>query len=118
MSNNGRQHSPENNMEVEQIAWPLRDAPPLAEIVKHFCPTCKCQIPSKHVATDVFVGRGNSLNQTIILNCEHCDARQVIPLEFKLGSWHLLDTPYVCVYEVYAAIFKLERNKHRGQNVR
>jgi hypothetical protein len=101
-------------METEQVVWPLRNAPPLAEIVKHFCPTCRREIPAKHVAVDIFVGRGSVLHQTIILNCEHCDARQVIPLEFRLGSWALTDTPYVCVYEVYAAIFKLERQKQGG----
>src|ERR1700743_3837719 len=104
-------------MEVEQIAWPLQDAPALDQLIKHHCPTCQWQVPQKHVGYDFFIGRGNAVHQTIVINCEHCDARQVLPLLLENGRWVTGETAYVCVYSTFAAIFKLEREKHRGRSV-
>lgn len=104
-------------METEQVVWPLRDAPPLAELIKYHCPTCKWEVPAKHVGVDLYEGRGRTIRQTLVMNCEHCDARHVLPMILEQHAWAEYGTPYVCVYTNFAAIFKFERDKHRGGQI-
>lgn len=104
-------------METEQVVWPLRDAPPLAELIKYVCPTCKWEVPAKHVGIDLYEGRGRTIRQTLVMNCEQCDARHVLPMILEQHAWAEYGNPYVCVYTSFAAIFKFERDKHRGGQI-
>lgn len=109
-------------METEQVVWPIRDAPPLAELIKYLCPTCKWEVPAKHVGINLYEGRGRTIRQTLVMSCEHCDARHVLPMILEPRdpsrisdlAWAYAAVPYVCVYTSFAAIFKFERDKNRG----
>lgn len=114
-------------METEQIVWPLRDAPALRDLVQYFCPTCRIRVEHQHVGIDVYAGRRGVIRQTLIINCPNCDARHVLPMQLMPAKsiypdrtpnvvdtlqW-TLEEPYICVYERFNAIFKLERSKNQ-----